>query len=115
MTIESILVLRVLAALAVPTNEILPVQYLQYSTCSTVLAVPEVLNPEILEVSIGSIHSNEPRNTASPEVSALQNLELLRLLPVSAVHRNITSVRSTCSVVEQLRNVLETFLVLCLM
>ena len=73
--IESILVLRVLAVLAVPTDEIL-----------SVLAVPAVYNPEIL-LSTGSIHSNEPRKTASPEVSAVHNFEILRVLAVSAAHK----------------------------
>ena len=44
-----LLVVRLLAALAVPSHEIL-----------AVLAAPAVQNPEILEVSIGSINSSEP-------------------------------------------------------
>ena len=60
-------------------------EYSQYSQNqrTTVLVVPAVQNPEILK-STGSMHSNEPRNTASLEVSAELNLETLRVLVVSA-------------------------------
>ena len=34
-----------------------------------------------------SIRSSEPRNTASPALSAEQNLEILRVLAVCAVHK----------------------------
>ena len=52
-----------LAARARPTDKILPV-----------LAVPAAQNPQILKKSTGCIHSNEPRNPASPELPAVQNL-----------------------------------------
>ena len=61
--------------LAVPTDEIVPV-----------LAVPAAPNPVL--GSTGSAHSSdEPRNAASPEVSAAHSLELLRILAVYAVHK----------------------------
>ena len=68
MTIESILVLRVLAALAVPTNEILPV-----------LAVPAVRTEPRNTRSTVRMQRNEPRDTSSPAVSAVQNLEMQRV------------------------------------
>ena len=70
--IASILVLRVLAVRAVPTVEILPV-----------LAAPAAQNPQNTS-SAWSSHSTKPRNTASPEVSAVLNLKILRTIEVSA-------------------------------
>ena len=51
--------------------------------------------------STWSIQSIEPRNAASPAVSAVLNLDILRVLAVSAVHkqtRNTASTPSTCSI-----------------
>ena len=73
------------------TNEVLPV-----------LAVTAVYNPEMLEVYAGNIHGNEPRNTASPEVSAVPRLETLQVLTVSAVrYPGVPRARSTCCVLSR--------------
>ena len=61
-------------------------QHEQYQRTSSVCGtVPAVQNPQMLGKT-GSIHSIEPRNAASPEVSAGQNLEILRVLAASAVN-----------------------------